>query len=48
MLGERGNWLRTDACFLVLGPVEEVVGVEMGHLAQLLGLVFVEVDGVLV
>ena len=48
-MGVRGGcWVRTDACFLVLGPVEEVVGVEVGHLAQLLSLVLVEVDGVLV
>lgn len=48
-MGVRGGyWVRTDACLLVLGPVEEVVGVQVRHLAQLLRLVLVEVDGVLV
>ena len=38
----------TDACILVLGFLEKVVCVKVGNVAELFGLVLVDVDGVLI
>lgn len=44
----QGKGKPTDACFLVLGFVVEVIGISIGDIVQLLRLVLIEIDGILV